>query len=31
VDLMFPNPGSLDGYLQGRRLDVKFICGRPQI
>lgn len=31
VDLMFPNPGSLDGYLAGRRLDVKFICGRPQI
>ena len=31
VDLMFPNPGTLDGYLHGRRLDVKFICTRPQI
>ncbi len=31
VDLMFPNPGTLDGYLEGRRLDVKFICTRPQI
>lgn len=31
VDLMFPNPGSLDGYLAGRRLDVKFICARPKI
>lgn len=31
VDLIFPNPGSLDGYLAGRRLDVKFICSRPKI
>lgn len=31
VDLMFPNPGTLDGYLAGRRLDVKFICTRPKI
>lgn len=31
VDLLFPNPGSLEGYLAGRRLDVKFICSRPKI
>jgi hypothetical protein len=31
VDLMFPNPGSLKGYLEGRRLDVLFICTRPKI
>lgn len=31
VDLMFPNPGSLQGYLEGRRLDVLFICTRPKI
>ena len=31
VDLIFPNPGTLDGYLEGRRLDVKFICSRPKI
>jgi hypothetical protein len=31
VDLMFPNPGSLQGYIDGRRLDVLFICTRPKI
>lgn len=31
VDRMFPNPGSLAEYLAGRRLDIKFACGRPQI
>ena len=28
VDQMFANPGSLAAYLEGRRLDVKFACGR---
>ncbi len=28
VDQLFPNPGSLAKYLAGRRLDVKFACGR---
>lgn len=31
VDLLFPVPGSLEGYLQGRRLDVRASCGRPKI
>lgn len=31
VDQMFPNPGTLQGYLEGRRLDIKFACARPKI
>ena len=31
VDLIFPNPGTLDGYIQGRRLDYVYSCARPQI
>ena len=28
VDSMFPNPGTLEGYIEGRKLDVKFVCTR---
>lgn len=28
VDLVFPNPGTLQGYLDGRALDVKYSCTR---
>ncbi len=28
VDLVFPNPGTLQGYLDGRRLDQKYSCTR---
>lgn len=31
VDALFDNPGSLQAYLEGRRLDIRFACGRPQI
>lgn len=31
VDQMFPNPGTLSGYLQGRRLDIEFACTRLRI
>lgn len=31
VDLIFPNPGTMDSYIAGRRMDVKFICSRPKI
>lgn len=31
VDRMFPQPGSLQRYLEGRRLDIGFVCGRPSI
>ena len=30
VDLVFPNPGTLQGYLEGRRLDEKYSCTRYQ-
>ena len=28
VDSMFPNPGTLDGYLSGRRTDLTVSCAR---
>lgn len=28
VDLIFPNPGTLQGYLEGRALDVTYSCFR---
>jgi hypothetical protein len=31
VDAMFPVPGSLAGYLEGRRLDIIFACTRLRI
>lgn len=31
VDALFPNPGSLAAYLEGRNLDVKFACTRLRI
>lgn len=31
VDGMFPRPGSLAGYLEGRRLDIVFACTRLRI
>jgi hypothetical protein len=31
VDRMFPNPGTLAGYLEGRRLDIGFVCSRLRI
>lgn len=31
VDQMFPNPGTLQGYLDGRVLDVRAICTRLRI
>jgi hypothetical protein len=31
VDRMFPDPGSLQRYIEGRRLDHGFVCGRPSI
>ena len=31
VDALFPSPGTLAGYLEGRRLDVVFACTRLRI
>ncbi len=31
VDRMFPNPGTLQGYLEGRQLDIRAICSRLRI
>lgn len=31
VDQMFPNPGTLQGYLDGRSLDIRAICTRLRI
>jgi hypothetical protein len=31
VDALFPTPGTLAGYLEGRRLDVVFACSRLRI
>lgn len=31
VDQMFPNPGTLQGYLEGRLLDIQAICSRLRI
>ncbi len=31
VDRMFPNPGSRQRCIKGRRLDIGLVCGRPQI
>lgn len=31
VDALFPTPGTLSGYLEGRRLDILFACTRLRI
>ncbi len=31
VDSMFPNPGTLQGYLDGRRTDIGYVCERPKV
>lgn len=31
VDRLFPVPGSLAGYLEGRQLDIVFTCTRLRI
>lgn len=31
VDALFPVPGTLEGYLEGRRLDILFACTRLRI
>jgi len=31
VDTMFPNPGTLQSYLDGRRTDIGYVCDRPKV